>query len=358
MPSRQSAVAMSTKRKRKKRKRKTPPVSLARIINVVPLSQRIQDSAVSTMSSAKSESGSRCNESVVMSRNKRSKTRNISDKHSSFETTADSLLLIGRFHTLNKRLEQNKRDSTKSEEERKRVASLILKEMDDLGGIQRYQEASMYGAKSGKFVCAKWVEPVMRKHLFNVHKSQRRVKILDVGAIDNQYIEYTWFDVVAIDLNAQHPSVRSIDFFDFAQEKMSQEKSAPFDAIVQSLVLNFQGDPRRRGDMLALAADPRMLATNGLLFVALPSASLENSRYCSVDHFIYIAEVLGLSLLDIKHSEKLVLMTFRADRRHHCAREPVYDVATKSFKYATEVARKIVNPGRTRNNFAIMLKST
>jgi 25S rRNA (adenine2142-N1)-methyltransferase len=182
-----------------------------------------------------------------------------------------------------------------------------------------------------------------------------------VGAIDNQYLDFTWFDAFPIDLNAQHPSVRAIDFFDFAQEHMLQQpRQQPFDAIVQSLVLNFQGDPRRRGDMLALAADPRMLATNGLLFVALPSASLENSRYCTVEHFVGIAGTLGLRALEIKKSAKLILLTFTAERRHLHARAPrlVYDTATRAFDYPTEVGRKEVHSGKTRNNFAVMLKST
>ena len=249
----------------------------------------------------------------------------------------------------------------------------------------------MYGAKSGQFVCARWVEPILRSHFQTspcLHRSEtqtihslgaskikgsspessskvsggntNRVRILDVGAIDNQYLDYTWFDAVPIDLNAQHPSVRAIDFFDFAQEHMLQNPHQPFDAIVQSLVLNFQGDPRRRGDMLALAADPRMLAKNGLLFVALPSASLENSRYCTSEHFVQIAKTLGLQTLDVKKSAKLILLTFKAVRHSIGLKTQrfIYDVDTRQFNYPQEVGRKELRRGRNRNNFAVMLKST
>ena len=141
---------------------------------------------------------------------------------------------------------------------------------------------------------------------------------------------------------------------------MLQDPPRPFDAIVQSLVLNFQGDPRRRGDMLTLATDPRMLATNGLLFVALPSASLENSRYCTLEHFVNIAEILGLQTLEIKKSAKLILLTFRAVRHAKGLKTPplIYDAVTRQFNYPTEVGRQELRPGRDRNNFAIMLKST
>ena len=139
---------------------------------------------------------------------------------------------------------------------------------------------------------------------------------------------------------------------------MLQNPHQPFDAIVQSLVLNFQGDPRRRGDMLALAADPRMLAKNGLLFVALPSASLENSRYCTSEHFVQIARTLGLQTLDVKKSAKLILLTFKAVRHSIGLKTQrfIYDVDTRQFNYPQEVGRKELRRGRNRNNFAVMLK--
>ena len=43
-----------------------------------------------------------------------------------------------------------------------------------------------------------------------------------------------------------------------------------------SLVLNFVGDPARRGEMLAKCA--ALLPVGGLLFFVLPSACVENSR--------------------------------------------------------------------------------
>jgi hypothetical protein len=57
--------------------------------------------------------------------------------------------------------------------------------------------------------------------------------------------------------------------------------------------------------MLALAAHSKMLRHNGLLFVALPSASLLNSRYCDVDLFVHLCRVLGFSLIEKKTSLKL-----------------------------------------------------
>ena len=163
---------------------------------------------------------------------------------------------------------------------------ILLQEQKNMGGIDRYQKASMYGAKSSKFVCADWVAPFLYEHhqvkktttttttinkVDQIKNNNNRPKILDVGAIDNQYQHIEWMDCTPIDLNAQHPSVRQIDFFDFAYEHITNNskgdagdegdegdedvvedvvedvKDTTFDAIVMSLVLNFQGDPRKRG---------------------------------------------------------------------------------------------------------------
>lgn len=84
----------------------------------------------------------------------------------------------------------------------------------------------MYGARSSKFVCAHWVEPLLRKFILpissssvgeeekEVQQQQRRwPRILDVGAIDHQYLQYDWIDAVPIDLNARHKSVIEADSF-------------------------------------------------------------------------------------------------------------------------------------------------
>ena len=205
---------------------RVPPPSLAEMASVTPLEKRMR--------------AKRSSDTDASSNSKLKDLRVPQPKSEvgqyGFTSTADSLALIGRFHTLNKRLEQNKRNALISEDERKRVAALIQQEKEDLGGIQRYQEASMFGAMSGRFVCARWVEPILRLHFSCSSRSERnqgtatpssvvssgprsilgssrkskgddakpstkRVRILDVGAIDNQYLGYTWFDAVAIDLN-------------------------------------------------------------------------------------------------------------------------------------------------------------
>jgi hypothetical protein len=272
-----------------------------------------------------------------------------------FSSTTDSLECIKSYHTLNKRLEQNARDESLTAVQRQLNSEKIEKEQEAMGGIERYQQASMYGAKFNKFNCAHWVEPLLREN-FSGKQGGDRPRILDVGAIDNQYLSYDWFDAVAIDLNSQHPSVIKADFFDYAHAHIlqAQGETKPFDALILSLVLNFQGDPRRRGDMLALAADERLLTLTGLLFLALPSASLDNSRYCDEEYLILICKTLCLEVVERKRSAKLTLLTFRRTGTFQA-----YNAQRKTFNYGKkEMGRSPAKPGKQRNNFAVMLKKS
>ena len=418
-----SDAVKKPQRKKKKRNhgRRSKAIPLVRGATAASLVKKRESEAAATATSSPSSSSSRSGR-----RRKRSRQHNPNggdanggteqqppqkqpQKQRLFASTAESLAVISRFHTLNKRLEQNARDETISESDRLRRAEAIRKEQEEMGGIDRYQKASIYGARSSRFVCADWVVPLLRRDLLQPPRAapgevgagrRRKLRILDVGAIDNQYYGKgydDWLDAVPIDLcGGQHRSVLQIDFFDYAHAYCSgtdpypaaaADTAAaaatppaaalrPYDAVVLSLVLNFQGDPRKRGDMLALAADPRLLAPEGgMLFVALPSASLDNSRYCDRDRFVAVVTNprFGLELTETKVSAKLVLMAFRRRRRRatgpptaEAEADPPpptppysYDPATKTFEYGDhEMKRLPAKPGTKRNNFAVILKSS
>jgi len=103
-----------------------------------------------------------------------------------------------------------------------------------------------------------------------------------------------------------------------------------------------------------------------MLFVALPSASLDNSRYCDRDRFVEVATNprFRLELVESKVSAKLVLLAFRrtTDDDDDESSEPqrsCYDPATKTFEYGDhEMKRLPAKPGTNRNNFAVILKSS
>jgi 25S rRNA (adenine2142-N1)-methyltransferase len=341
-------------KKKKKRKRSRPP-SLVEMTSLNSTKKHQKDQQKLTQTKKKRK--------VTLS----------GSVNGTFSSTAESLKIISDYHTLNKRIEQNNNNSNITEEEKKSQRIFLLNQQKAMGGIEVYQRASIFGAKTSKFVCAEWVTEFLQREDDSIgsrslstatsSSSRFRPRILDVGAINNQYLNYCWLDAVSIDLNAQHPSVKEIDFFDFSHEYIaasSTKATPPFDAIVMSLVLNFQGDPRKRGDMLALTSHKKMLKNNGLMFLALPSASLDNSRYCNEDVLVHLCETLGFSLIEKRRSAKLILFVFKLDTLKSDLAS-TYDVSSKKFKYRVEFPRKVVRDekkGEKRNNFCCMLKNT
>ncbi|KAL3930155.1 MAG: hypothetical protein SGBAC_011881 [Bacillariaceae sp.] len=350
---------------------------------MVPIVKGVTPASIAKAAATKSNTLSR---SKKRRRNRSNINASSNTSSDEFSSTAESLAVISEYHTLNKRLEQNERDTTISEAQRAKNAKEIKKQQESMGGLDRYQKASIFGAKSSKFVCSDWVVPFLQKSMKHANGNANRIRILDVGAIDNQYHGKgydNWLDAVPIDLHGgQHESVVQVDFFDYAHEycagrdmaSKENSKPRPFDAIVMSLVLNFQGDPRLRGDMLALAADPRLLKRNcdeipGMLFVALPSASLDNSRYCDIERFIEVVtnQLFHLQLVETKRSSKLILLAFQRkndiDAKSNQGQKQnsyCYDVQEKTFEYGTHEMKRIQppKPGAKRNNFAVILKSS
>ena len=441
-----SSMAKSTitkgckKKKKKKKKNKTKstraPIPLVMGTTAASLAKK------RAAADRKEGSGASRQSSTGRKRKRKARASEINGKHM-FTSTAESLAVISEYHTLNKRLEQAENDESLSPEERQKSILELKKQQNAMGGLDRYQKASIYGAKSSKFVAADWVVPLLKKELEKEEERDRRLRILDVGAIDNQYYGKgydDWLDAVPIDLHGgQHDSVLQVDFLDYAHEycagkdlavaksegKAKKEKDAndhrdesslspsppqPFDAIVMSLVLNFQGDPRKRGDMLALASDSRILKSSssedqvsssnrisrggGMLFVVLPSASLDNSRYCDLERFIEVTTnpLFQLELVEKKRSSKLTLLAFRrttkASRQQQIEDEEdttnkyggqqqramekssgkkqmreqnahCYDVDKKEFDYGNHEMKRLQppKPGAKRNNFAVILKS-
>ena len=197
--------------------------------------------------------------------------------------------------------------------------------------------------------------------------ASKKSVVLDVGAIDHQYRKIKDLAVVPIDLNPQHPDVHRADFFDFAKEMIRNDalpdyccsraeddvrSDTKFDVIVMSLVLNFVGDPRLRGQMLALAAHSRILRRGGLLFVVLPRACLFNSRYMTNDTFRDLVCSLGFQVVREDTTQKLYLGAFRLGSAFDG-----YNAETGTFRFGTEFKRSRHLRGSDRNNFCVMLKN-
>lgn len=220
--------------------------------------------------------------------------------------------LISKFHTIQKimaqlpTMKEYKNDPVALMEKKK---SLNL-ELEKLGGIEAYQRASILGESSqSEFESSSWVLSEISNRYSNLVddtklSANEKISLLDVGAIVNHYPETfsKWSKkqteirnklvVTSIDLNAQDDVVIQTDFFDFAQKCLASSPPRRFHCIVLSLVVNFVGSAAKRGEMLRLASS--LLRPYGLLFLVLPSACIQNSRYMKYSKIVKILRSIGL----------------------------------------------------------------
>lgn len=246
-------------------------------------------------------------------------------------------VLISKYHTLNKRLAM----ATTSKDTE--ACQTIEKELEQMGGLAAYQRASLRGGNLSKGWGASgtWVITFLKAHHAELHHGKNhnnQLLVLDIGAITGEvYVKYPFLHVESIDLNSQSPQVQKQDFF---LRPIPECAIGTFDVLCLSLVVNFVGDPVKRGDMLAYCR--HFIKPNGLLYIVLPLPCITNSRYLNHTHFIDILKILEFELVKHHHSKKLAYYIFR-----------YMPAGRTTFE---QVSKKIIADGKARNNFAIALR--
>jgi 25S rRNA (adenine2142-N1)-methyltransferase len=158
---------------------------------------------------------------------------------------------IGEHHALRKQIAQTTDPFLKAR---------LLREEASAGGLSEYQATSVEGTQSGGETCTwsasvllvyalcwffcEWrlVKTLLRSNL------KKPTKLLDVGAIaGTSYAEEDWIDATHCDLNPKGDHVIKSDFMDLPLPSAATEK---YGIVCLSLVLNFEGDLAKRGDML------------------------------------------------------------------------------------------------------------
>lgn len=263
--------------------------------------------------------------------------------------------LINQIHTLEKRKRQAAHNSDTAAEAR------IAAEITALGGLERYQQASLQGQRNDRGgdssrVLMEWLKPVESQLK---ESGTERLHMLEVGALSttNACSRSGIFDIRRIDLNSQGDGILQQDFM---QRPLPTSEAEKFDIISLSLVLNFVPEPAGRGDMLlrTLSFLRRPTAcfkdgTNGglkpyfpSLFLVLPAPCVSNSRYLDGEKLNAIMVSLGYELTKCKETTKLVyyLWTRIADE-------------APLLSSAISFTKKELRSGASRNNFAIVLKN-
>lgn len=247
------------------------------------------------------------------------------------------------------------------------AVKVIDEAIEDLGGLEQYQSLSIvgHGEANHRFNTAKWVmqrlanKPHWSESMASVkHKRRRknddsssnlsslpssssstdRPKLLDVGGITNHYLPYSSLvDCMSIDINPQHESVLRMDLFDM---DVQSEYRHAFDIIVLSLVVNFVPDQSKRGLMLHRSAS--MIRPGGFLYLILPSACVQNSKFIDESSMKRVLELSGFDVNEIHYSKKLVLL--------ECIKRDDFDADSAAYFHP-----RAVRPDPTCNNFTISL---
>ncbi|KAM0281317.1 hypothetical protein ACHAQH_003585 [Verticillium albo-atrum] len=257
--------------------------------------------------------------------------------------------LINTHHTL-----QKKRQQAISRNDEAAVAAIDA-EIASLGGLAEYQRASLQGQRNDRGgdsskVLLEWLKPAFAQVKAASLHPEQRFRMLEVGALStgNECSRSGLFDMKLIDLNSQHDDILQQDFMERPIPTSDNER---FEIVSLSLVLNYVPDPSLRGQMLhrtlAFLREPRIdLSGNAsamfpALFLVLPRSCVHNSRYCSLERLGELMALLGYTQIQAKYTNKLAYFLWR---RTEAPQNPL-----------PVFAKREVNPGGDRNNFAIVL---
>jgi len=236
--------------------------------------------------------------------------------------------------------------------------------IEEQGGLESYQIASITGQSASRGgdsskLLVSWLEAAKSQpqELRNT-TPERKLKLLEVGALSmtNACSTCGSFDVKRIDLHSQAPGIETQDFMELPLPESDDRR---FDVISLSLVLNYVPEATTRGQMLKRTCEflvrPDSSTKDALanekelegdvfpaLFLVLPAPCLTNSRYLNGERLVAIMESLGYNLKQEKVSSKLAYSLWKWNG-------PVTTNGLKKF------SKSEVNPGKARNNFAIVI---
>ncbi|OJJ48779.1 hypothetical protein ASPZODRAFT_90621 [Penicilliopsis zonata CBS 506.65] len=224
----------------------------------------------------------------------------------------------------------------------------IDKQIQENGGLESYQLASKLGQSSDRGgdsskVLIDWIGATLGQF----KNTSAKLRLLEVGALStrNACSLVQSLDVTRIDLNSQEAGIQQQDFM---ERPIPQCESDRFHLISLSLVLNYVPDATARGNMLTRCVS---FLTNVLppqaptaftpcVFLVLPVACVDNSRYLTEARLQEIMSSLGFLLKNSKKTNKLVYQLWE----YHGNPSP------KPFK------KELLSPGGSKNNFAIIVR--
>lgn len=133
--------------------------------------------------------------------------------------------ITSKYHVIQNEKALVEKETDLSEKAKRQKINALDEQMAELGGTNRYQQASIISTQH--FKTSKWVASTLEK--LGRHDKSTKLHVLEVGAINVQLQQYNWMDVRAIDLNSQHPQIEEQDFFGVVPQQQ-------YDVVVCSMV--------------------------------------------------------------------------------------------------------------------------
>lgn len=221
---------------------------------------------------------------------------------------------------------------------------LIDGEIKRNGGLDVYQTASTQGqnSKRGGDSSKKLVE-WLKEGYRDIIDTKQNILALEIGCLSPENHISTsgiFQSITRIDLHSQHHQILEQDFMKRPLPESSKHK---FNLISCSLVINFVPTPKERGDMLRRITkflQPPTENSISSLFLVVPAACVNNSRYLNTSHLLTMMKSLGFQ-----------------ERYHHISPKLAYflfdwngEIKAKTFK------KKELVSGNNRNNFCIVME--
>ncbi|RYG97966.1 hypothetical protein EON65_52055 [archaeon] len=148
--------------------------------------------------------------------------------------------VTSQYHILITEKTQISQDRALSKQEKQLKLSEIDQKLEKIGGINKYQEASIISTQH--FSTSKWILQAIRRHRPPV--PEIKLRTFEVGAINTQLQLSPLLAVRSIDLHSQHPLIEEQDFFRVAPQQA-------YDVVVCSMVINCVTESHKRGEMIA-----------------------------------------------------------------------------------------------------------
>jgi 25S rRNA (adenine2142-N1)-methyltransferase len=234
-------------------------------------------------------------------------------------------VVTSKFHEITHELERLENSPTKLKHVEKLRVQELKQELDNLGGRQRYQDASKISTRHNRTV--KYVCSVLTSLQLRPRKKEKKLKVLEIvssfsapqtlfdhssntrffifyklkGAINTHLLDVTFMDTTAIDLNSCNHRIQQIDFLDL-------KPSSAYDVVVSSMVINCVPTKEQRLKMLMNIF--KHLKVNGHLFIILPLLCIRKSAFQNCNKFVLLLNDIGFKLKHSKTSPKLAFFCF------------------------------------------------